>query len=119
MMHHQQTLMATPQLQYLGAAQMPQGVWYAQYVASVQQAQLSQFGMWFAAIDRDRSGTLSAAELCSIQFNGRNISIGVASCLLKMVDQDRSESITFYEYVALHMFIMQVQQAFVVADFDR
>jgi Ca2+-binding EF-hand superfamily protein len=115
----QQMLMQNQQLTYLAQSTQPQGMWYSGYFQNVQQQQLMQFGMWFQAIDKDRSGSLSAMELMSIQFNGRNISLGVANCLVKMVDQDQSDSVSFWEYVALHMFIMQVQQAFVNADFDR
>ncbi len=119
MMYQQQLAGYGPQFAYLGAAPMPTQGWWCSYLNGLQPHVLQQFAMFFQAIDRDRSGSLTAQELMSIQFNMRNISFGTASCLLKMVDTDQSESVNFWEYAALHSFIMQAQNAFVQADFDR
>jgi len=67
----------------------------------------------------DRSGTIDAREITSIQFGGKNVTINTASVLLKSFDNDRSGNITFWEYVALHKFIMHVQQAFMATDRDK
>ena len=51
----------------------------------------------------------ASADRCGAQFGGKNITIGTATCLLKAFDTDHSGSITFWEYVAAHKFIMSLQ----------
>eukprot|EP01108_Squamamoeba_japonica_P004931 TRINITY_DN3861_c0_g1_i4.p2 TRINITY_DN3861_c0_g1~~TRINITY_DN3861_c0_g1_i4.p2 ORF type:complete len:220 (-),score=66.62 TRINITY_DN3861_c0_g1_i4:51-710(-) len=115
----QMFLQQQQQMQYLAQQQPPQGHWFSHYYAQCQQQQLMQFGQWFMAIDKNRDGSLTATELTSICFNNKNITIGTATCLLKAFDLDYSNAINFGEYVCLHSFVMQVQQAFVAADADR
>eukprot|EP00019_Armaparvus_languidus_P008354 CAMPEP_0168594556 /NCGR_PEP_ID=MMETSP0420-20121227/8966_1 /TAXON_ID=498008 /ORGANISM="Pessonella sp." /LENGTH=180 /DNA_ID=CAMNT_0008630893 /DNA_START=1508 /DNA_END=2050 /DNA_ORIENTATION=- len=93
--------------------------WFTTYYNNLSQAEIHQFMAWFAAIDKDRSGTIDAREITSIQFGGKNVTINTASVLLKSFDNDRSGNITFWEYVALHKFIMHVQQAFMATDRDK
>jgi len=74
---------------------------------------------WFAAVDRDRSGTITASELATMQFGGKTFSINTAKMLLSVFDQDRSGNIGFFEYCALHKFISGMHVAFLAHDRDR
>jgi len=74
---------------------------------------------WFAAVDKDRSGTISASELSNMQFGGKKISIKTSKMLVAVFDSDFSGSIGFFEYCALHKFITSLQQSFAAADSDR
>eukprot|EP01127_Copromyxa_protea_P009782 TRINITY_DN2325_c0_g1_i1.p1 TRINITY_DN2325_c0_g1~~TRINITY_DN2325_c0_g1_i1.p1 ORF type:complete len:236 (+),score=46.02 TRINITY_DN2325_c0_g1_i1:21-728(+) len=95
--------------------------WYAIYYNQVMQNPqvLAQVQQWFAAIDRDRSGNVSANELAGIQFNGRPLGIAVATKLVKVFDKDCSGEIDFKEYAALHQFLTTMQSVFFQADADR
>merc|ERR1739848_334867 len=119
MQQHMQYMQQQQQFQYLCSQQMPQNTWFAQYYQGLQQQQLQQFAAWFTAIDTDRNGTLDAQELTRIQFAGKSITINTAVVLIKAFDKDSSGNISFWEYTALHLFIMRLQQSFVAADSDR
>lgn len=74
---------------------------------------------WFASVDADRSGTVSAMELASITFNGAALGPVCATKLLNVFDKDRSGNISFHEYAALHKFLTVLQNAWFQADRDR
>jgi len=113
----QQMMMMNPQ--YLLMQPQPTTGWFVAYIQQTNPQELHQFMSWFGAIDKDHSGTIEAREVACIQFGGRNITINTATCMLKAFDTDNSGSITFWEYVALHKFIMQLQMGFMAADHDR
>merc|ERR1712100_178008 len=63
-------------------------------------------------VDKDRSGTITASELATMQFAGKKLSLSTAKMLLAVFDTDRSGNIGFFEYCALHKFITQLHQLF-------
>jgi len=74
---------------------------------------------WFASVDQDRSGTVTSQELAGITFNGAPIGFVAAGKLLSVFDKDRSGSISFHEYAALHKFLNVLQNAWFQSDRDR
>jgi len=74
----------------------------------------------FDAVDRDRSGKLTATELQSIGFGAiGKFSIETATELLKLFDLDGSGAIEFNEFSALNNFIIQIHGHFTSEDTDR
>mmetsp|Transcript_25021 Transcript_25021/g.27830 ORF Transcript_25021/g.27830 Transcript_25021/m.27830 type:complete len:244 (+) Transcript_25021:27-758(+) len=95
--------------------------WYAHYYHQAMQNQqmIYQLQSWFQSIDTDRSGTIAAQELAGVAFHGRPLGLPCAVKIIRAFDKDKSGSIDFREYVALHQFLTQMTQAFFVADADR
>jgi len=93
--------------------------WYAQYYNQIQQAEMQKLQAWFASVDSDRSGSITATELQRVTFGGYTLGLDNAIKLVKVFDKDRSGTIDFYEYAALHQFITLMQSAFTQADHDR
>ena len=85
----------------------------------LQPQEIAEMKGWFAAIDKDRSGSISANELSTTQFAGKRFSLATSKMLLSIFDTDRSGTIGFFEYCALHKFIAQMQAAFYAHDTDR
>jgi len=81
--------------------------------------EVQQLKAWFDAVDRDKSGSITAQEIASMNFGTKTFRLDTADLLVKIFDTDRSGSIGFYEYAALHKFIMSVQNAFYAFDTDR
>ena len=73
----------------------------------------------FASVDKDRSGHITAVELTSLQFGGKKFSLDTAKKLVKVFDVDKSGSISFEEYAALHQFVMSMQAAYYQHDRDN
>jgi len=90
-----------------------------QYLNNVSPQEMQVMQQWFASVDRDRSGSISAPELAGILFNQRPIGMGVANKLIRVFDKDGSGTIDFREYCALHQFLNTMQNAFFSADRDR
>merc|ERR1712137_1508829 len=93
--------------------------WGGAYYQQLQPHEIQEMKGWFAAVDKDRSGTITASELASMQFGGKKISLKTAKMLLAVFDTDFSGRIGFFEYCALHKFITQLQHAFYSHDTDR
>jgi len=74
---------------------------------------------WFQSVDRDNSGTISAAELSTMVIMNRPLGIEAARKLIKVFDKNYTGSVDFNEYVALNRFINQMQTSFFQADQDR
>eukprot|EP01104_Vermistella_antarctica_P015201 TRINITY_DN492_c0_g1_i1.p1 TRINITY_DN492_c0_g1~~TRINITY_DN492_c0_g1_i1.p1 ORF type:complete len:313 (+),score=43.00 TRINITY_DN492_c0_g1_i1:54-941(+) len=91
----------------------------AHYYSQVSQQEMGQLQAWFSAVDRDRSGQISAKELAQMDFGGVRFGPDTARLLIKVFDVDRSGEVSFYEYAALHKFIMSMKQAFYMFDADR
>jgi len=70
-------------------------------------------------VDTDRSGTISAQELASLQFAGRPLGFQTAKKLIKVFDKKYLGSIDFNEYASLHAFLNKMQADFFQADRDR
>jgi len=85
----------------------------------IQPQEMQTMQQWFASVDRDRSGSISAQELAQIQFASKPLGISVATKLIKVFDRDHSGSIEFAEYAVLHKFLTLMQNAFFTADKDK
>mmetsp|Transcript_5961 Transcript_5961/g.10731 ORF Transcript_5961/g.10731 Transcript_5961/m.10731 type:complete len:170 (+) Transcript_5961:124-633(+) len=75
---------------------------------------------YFAAVDIDHSGDITAKELQRV-FQQGNIQLSLESCaaLIRMHDRDGSGSVSFAEFESMHMFISSVQQSFFATDKTR
>jgi len=73
----------------------------------------------FAALDQDRSGTLTAQELTALDIGGNRFTVEATSKLVKVFDADNSGNIGFYEYAALHRFVFSMRQAFSAFDLNK
>jgi len=91
--------------------------YYQQYAQNQQALQTLQY--WFNSVDRDRSGSITSVELAQVQFNGRPLGVLCASKMIMAFDRDGSGTIDFREYCALHGFLSQMSNAFLIADRDR
>jgi programmed cell death protein 6 len=115
---------------YIRAAQQSQ--WYNQYGQQVQngqsaeqKAQLVQLQQFWARADRDKSGSISAAELASLplpgqsQYGGKPIGPAVATSLIGLFDADKSGHIEWNEFTALFGWLNAMTTAFARADADH
>ncbi|XP_068084937.1 peflin [Anabrus simplex] len=75
---------------------------------------------WFQAVDRDRSGRISAKELQSALVNGqgKNFSDTACALMIGMFDQDRSGTIDVNEFQLLYNYINQWLSTFRTYDRD-
>lgn len=89
------------------------------YYNQLQGHEIQQLQNFFAAIDRDRSGEISAFELAQTDFGGFKISTDTATMLVKVFDRDRSGQISFNEFASLYKFILSMKQAYLAYDQDR
>lgn len=89
------------------------------YLAGIQQAEIHNLKLWFDSVDTDRGGTIEPHELANLNIDGYPIGFPLALKLIKVFDKDRNGRIDFWEYCALHKFLLSVRQAFFVADTDR
>jgi len=90
-----------------------------QYYNQIAPQELNEIRNMFAAVDKDGSGSITANELTTIQFGGRLLTLATAKMLVSVFDTDRSGSIGFFEYAALHKFISSMVLAFTTHDRDR
>ena len=74
---------------------------------------------WFRAIDVDRSGHITANEVQKCTFANVPLGFDTEAKLIRVFDKDRSGTIDFYEYAAMHKFMSLMQHAFFSADTDR
>ena len=74
---------------------------------------------WFAAIDTDRGGTITASEIAKCTFAGQPLGWDTAAKLVRVFDKDFSGSIDMFEYSCMHKFLSLMQHAFFSADRDR
>ena len=68
-------------------------VQYSQYYQRASQMDAMECQQWFAAVDRDRSGSITPQELQNLSFGGRPLGYQIALKLVKVFDRDRSGSI--------------------------
>jgi len=66
---------------------------YSQYYQRASQMDAMECQQWFAAVDRDRSGSITPQELQNLSFGGRPLGYQIALKLVKVFDRDRSGSI--------------------------
>lgn len=76
---------------------------------------------WFAAVDTDRSGYITANELQTalINGNGTRFDLDTVKMLMKMFDTDHNGTIGFQEFTGLWKYIADWQQVFLRFDRDR
>jgi len=80
-----------------------------------------QLWSWFAAVDTDRSGAISAIELERALINGdwTPFDLDTVKLLMGMFDVDRSGTIGFNEFCGLWKYIKDWQNVFRYFDRDR
>jgi Ca2+-binding EF-hand superfamily protein len=89
------------------------------YFAMLSPQEIQELQRSFAAVDKDKSGEISASELASITFGNQRFSVETAQMLVKVFDKDKSGQISFNEFAALHKFIMSMEQAYQIYDKDK
>lgn len=105
-----------------GVAPPPTGFgsnWYSGYYNQAKPNQLYEIMGWFQSIDKDRSGHITSNEIAGVTFGGFPLGMDTANRLVRVFDKDKSNSIDFHEYAAMHGFLSQLQTAFFAADKDR
>ena len=75
--------------------------------------------MWFDAVDTDKSGEITEQELSNMDWGNLKLSLVTARRLLNLFDRNKTGSVTFEEYIALHTFLSKAQQVFAMFDQDR
>jgi len=93
--------------------------WFTIYYNMIQPHELLEITSWFQAIDKDRSGRITAAEIQSCTFGGVPLGFDLAQKLVRVFDKKRDGQIDFYEYAAMHKFLALMQQAFFAGDIKR
>jgi len=93
--------------------------WFTVYYNMIQPHELLEITSWFQAIDKDRSGRISAQEIQSCTFGGIPLGFDLAQKLVRVFDVRRTGQIDFYEYAAMHKFLALMQQAFFAGDLKR
>lgn len=80
-----------------------------------------QLWMWFTAVDADRSGHISPAELQRALINGdwSTFDLDTVKLLMNIFDTDRSGTIAFQEFTGLWKYIKDWQGVFHHFDRDR
>eukprot|EP01090_Pellita_catalonica_P023213 TRINITY_DN93_c0_g1_i1.p1 TRINITY_DN93_c0_g1~~TRINITY_DN93_c0_g1_i1.p1 ORF type:complete len:154 (+),score=29.46 TRINITY_DN93_c0_g1_i1:155-616(+) len=70
-------------------------------------------------MDRDQSGSIAGNELANVAIGGVTIGIPTAIKLIRIFDVDKNGSIDFYEYAALHKFLLNMQSLFSMGDRNK
>jgi len=80
-----------------------------------------QLWQWFTAVDTDRSGSISVAELQAALVNGNwsRFDLDTVKMLMNIFDTDRNGSIGFQEFTGLWKYISEWQGVFRHFDKDR
>jgi len=80
-----------------------------------------QLWSWFVAVDKDRSGAISAHELQKALINGdwTPFDLDTVKLLMSIFDADRSGTIGFNEFAGLWKYIKDWQGVFLHFDRDR
>ena len=85
----------------------------------IQPHERQEMSAWFAAIDRDHSGHITANEIQACTFANVPLGYDTAAKLVRVFDKDHNGWIGFTEYCSLHKFLSLMQQAFFAGDTDR
>jgi len=94
--------------------------WGQQYYNMNSSQELQTLQLWFTSINRNGNGSITASELANANFGGQfSLGMKAANKLIAAFDKDRSGTIEFNEFAALHKFVSQMQQAFYAADANR
>lgn len=89
------------------------------YYQMMQPHEVLEATAWFGAIDRDRSGHITANELQQCTFANVPLGFDTAAKLIRVFDKNYSGHIDVYEYCAMHKFLSIMQNAFFAGDRDR
>jgi len=80
--------------------------WYAQFYSQISQQEMQEYSTWFKAVDKDNSGTITAAELSLLAFGSKPIGLETAKKLITVFDRDRNNTIDFqYEWFLCFFFV--------------
>eukprot|EP01100_Stratorugosa_tubuloviscum_P000357 TRINITY_DN1076_c0_g4_i1.p1 TRINITY_DN1076_c0_g4~~TRINITY_DN1076_c0_g4_i1.p1 ORF type:complete len:321 (+),score=149.27 TRINITY_DN1076_c0_g4_i1:28-963(+) len=90
--------------------------WYAQYFQMLSPPEVQQLLQMFQSLDRNSDGSISAQELSSLAFGGRQLEYRTAFKLVRVFDKDFSGTIDRYEFAAMHKFLTLIVKAFDKAD---
>merc|ERR1711991_93411 len=96
-----------------------QQAWYAKFYNDMAPHEKQEAKAWFAAIDRDRSGSITANEIAQCTFANQPLGWDTAAKLVRVFDKDMSGSIDQFEYFCMHKFLSLMQHAFFSGDKDR
>lgn len=102
-----------------GPPQAFQQAWYSSYYQQMTPAEKREATQWFQAIDRDRSGEITANEIAQCTFANQPLGWDTAAKLVRVFDKDMTGSIDIFEYSCMHKFLSLMQHAFFSADRDR
>lgn len=89
-----------------------------QYYAMLDPMKITELRAWFSSVDTDKSGSISLTELQRAQFAGKTVQLDTAKQLLRMFDSDQSGCLGFFEFAALHQFVIWCIGAFNTYDAD-
>ncbi|CAG8461532.1 21006_t:CDS:2 [Dentiscutata erythropus] len=78
-----------------------------------------QLYYWFQAVDTDKSGNLTAAELQKALINGIPFNIETVRLMMNMFDTDNTGTINFSEFVGLWRYIEDWKKCFQTFDADN
>ncbi|ELP87448.1 peflin, putative [Entamoeba invadens IP1] len=94
--------------------------WWYPLASSVAATEFRGYQDWFQKVDKDKSGTLELNELKKATFPGK-IKLDDDTCkhLMSIFDIDRSNSIGFYEYLALMKYVELTTAIFKQFDKDK
>lgn len=66
---------------------------FERFYLDISPPEMQQMQQWFAAVDMDRSGTITAHELQNMAFGGLRLGYDTALKLVKVFDRDKNMSI--------------------------
>lgn len=95
------------------------GSWWQPFFNAVPQVNIGLLQAWFAHTDTDRSGSLSANEICRIDWSGPHFSREVAHRLCRLFDSDKNGQVDFNEFVGMFWMVNELNAAFRAHDRDR
>lgn len=95
------------------------GSWWQPFYGAVPQADMGLLQAWFTHSDTDRSGALSANEICRIDWSGPHFSREVAHRICRLFDSDKNGQVDFNEFVGLFWMVNELNAAFRSHDRDR
>jgi len=75
---------------------------------------------WFAAVDQDGGGAISAEELQqALRAGGENFSIETTALMIKLFDNNGNGSISVTEFISLFRYIQAIRESFNLHDLNK
>jgi len=81
--------------------------------------ELRQLQAWFDRTDTNRDGRITANELRSQKFKGKQLSLKTCKKLIKVFDKDKHGAVDFKSYAQLYKFVNVMIDSFKKYDTDR